>query len=44
VCCGVIGPYIILQRLTGDIYAVLQDELPALRESSSTNMTDVLPA
>jgi hypothetical protein len=37
--CGVIGdqlfgPYIFLQRLTGDIYAnVLQDELPALLEN-----------
>jgi len=52
VWCGVIGdqligPYIFLQHLTGDIYATfLQDELPALsRECTSTNiMTDVLPA
>jgi hypothetical protein len=39
VWCGVIGgqligPYIFLQRLTGDIYAnVLQDELPAILEN-----------
>jgi len=34
VWCGVIGPYIFPQRLTGDIYAnFLQDELPALSEN-----------
>jgi len=32
--CGVIGPYLFPQRLTGDIYAnFLQDELPALSEN-----------
>jgi len=32
--CGVIGPYVFPQRLTGNIYAnFLQDELPALLES-----------
>jgi len=34
VWCGVIGPYIFPQCLTGDIYAnFLQDELPALSEN-----------
>ena len=34
VWCGVIGPYIFPQCLTGDIYAsFLQDELPALLEN-----------
>ena len=34
VWCGVVDPYIFLQRLTGDIYAnILQDELPAHSEN-----------
>jgi hypothetical protein len=33
-CGGVIGLYIFLQHLTGDIYAnFLQDELPAFLEN-----------
>jgi len=46
ICDQLIGLYTFPKRLTGDIYAnFLQDELPALLETSSTNtVTDVLLA